>query len=51
MQSVTLMVRRDNRAAIHLYRRFGFRRVATVDAYYEDGAAGWRMKLRLTPEV
>jgi ribosomal-protein-alanine acetyltransferase len=50
-QNVTLMVRRNNDAAIRLYRRFGFRRVATIARYYEDGAAGWRMSLRLTPAV
>jgi [ribosomal protein S18]-alanine N-acetyltransferase len=45
--SIGLMVRRDNDAAICFYRRFGFLRTATVPGYYEDGAPGWRMRLRL----
>ncbi len=45
---VSLTVRRDNAAAIALYRKFGFVRTATVPGYYEDGAAGWRMRLRLS---
>jgi ribosomal protein S18 acetylase RimI-like enzyme len=45
------MVRRDNHAAISLYRTFGFRRTGTVIRYYDDGATGWRMSLKLTPEV
>ena len=43
-----LMVRRDNHAAIDLYRRFGFVRTATVYGYYEDGAVAWRMRLELS---
>lgn len=43
--SIRLMVRRDNLAAIELYRKLGFRRVSTVRGYYEDGATGWRMRL------
>lgn len=43
--TVMLMVRRDNTAAIQLYRRFGFVRTATVKGYYEDGGTGWRMRL------
>ncbi len=42
--AVTLMVRRDNRSAIELYRRFGFVRTHTVHGYYEDGAVAWRMR-------
>ncbi len=45
--AVTLMVRRDNREAIGLYRNLGFVRSATVRGYYEDGASGWRMRLLL----
>ncbi len=43
--SIWLMVRRDNRPAIALYRKLGFRRTGTVKGYYEDGSAGWRMRL------
>jgi ribosomal-protein-alanine N-acetyltransferase len=51
IHTLTLMVRRDNHAAISLYRTFGFRRTGTVIRYYDDGATGWRMSLKLTPEV
>ena len=47
VRAVTLMVRRDNAEAIRLYRRFGFRRTATVPRYYEDEGAAWRMRLVL----
>ncbi len=45
--SVSLMVRRENKAAIRLYRSLGFRRVATVAGYYPRGATAWRMRLEL----
>jgi ribosomal-protein-alanine N-acetyltransferase len=48
-QSIWLMVRSDNRAAIALYRKFGFVRTSTVSKYYEDGSAGRLMKLALKP--
>ena len=44
---IVLMVRRDNEAAIRLYRRLGYVRVRTVPGYYEDGSTGWRMKKRV----
>ena len=47
VRSITLMVRRSNEAAIRLYRRFGFRRVATIAHYYENGATAWRMRRSL----
>jgi ribosomal-protein-alanine acetyltransferase len=47
--AIWLMVRRDNRAAIELYRSFGFARTGTVYAYYEDGSVAWRMRLDLGP--
>ncbi len=45
--SVRLTVRADNAAAQNLYRRFGFRRIAKLPNYYEDGAEGVRMRKRL----
>ena len=42
-----LTVRRSNRAAIALYRRFGFARTRSVPGYYLDGEDGWRMRKRL----
>ena len=42
-----LTVRRGNRNAIALYRRFGFVRTRNVPGYYEDGEDGWRMRKRL----
>ena len=38
-----LTVRRTNRDAISLYRRFGFVRTRTVPRYYSDGEHGWLM--------
>jgi ribosomal protein S18 acetylase RimI-like enzyme len=46
--SVWLIVRRENREAIQLYRKLGFLRTATVPHYYGDGSSGWRMRLRLS---
>ena len=37
-----LEVRQDNAAAIRLYERLGFRRLAARPGYYEDGADAWR---------
>ena len=41
--AVSLNVRLENKAAIQLYRKFGFRRVRRINEYYEDGAPSWRM--------
>lgn len=49
-RAVWLMVRRDNGAAIALYRKIGFHRTATMRGYYEDGATAWRMKLAIAPD-
>jgi [ribosomal protein S18]-alanine N-acetyltransferase len=38
-----LEVRADNRIAIGLYRRMGFRLERWLEDYYEDGCAGWQM--------
>jgi ribosomal-protein-alanine N-acetyltransferase len=45
---VWLMVRRENAAAVALYRKLGFERTATVPDYYEDGGTAWRMRLRFS---
>lgn len=37
-----LEVRQDNEAAVRLYETRGYRRIAALDAYYDDGAAAWR---------
>lgn len=47
VRSVELMVRVDNGDAIRFYRRFGFRRVGEVPAYYENGQAGLHMRRTL----
>lgn len=44
-RGVRLEVRADNARAIRLYRDLGFALFATVDGYYEDGAAALRMAL------
>ena len=40
--ALDLEVRTDNPAAIALYEQQGYRRVARLPAFYEDGADGWR---------
>lgn len=42
-----LEVRADNVPAQRLYEGAGYRRVETVDDYYEDGAAAWRYEKAL----
>lgn len=44
---VRLEVRQDNLAAQRLYERHGYRRIAAVEAYYEDGADAWRYEKTL----
>jgi ribosomal-protein-alanine N-acetyltransferase len=43
-ETVSLNVRLENKAAIALYQKLGFRRVRRVNGYYEDGAPAWRMR-------
>ena len=43
-----LEVRSDNPAAIALYERRGYRRIARLPGFYEDGADGWRYVKVLT---
>lgn len=38
-----LMVKVTNREARAFYEKYGFRKVRTVRAYYEDGSDGWLM--------
>lgn len=41
---ITLEVRQDNPTANALYQAAGYRRLAALPAYYEDGAPGWRYR-------
>jgi ribosomal-protein-alanine N-acetyltransferase len=45
---VRLEVRQDNLAARRLYEGHGYRRIAGIEAYYEDGADAWRYEKALT---
>ncbi|MDR9438225.1 MAG: N-acetyltransferase [Halomonas sp.] len=45
-----LEVRADNRVALGLYRRMGFRLERWLGDYYEDGCAGWQMAKLLLGE-
>jgi [ribosomal protein S18]-alanine N-acetyltransferase len=45
-----LMVRVNNRAALRFYEKYGFQRIRRVPGYYEDGAAGMIMALRIGPQ-
>jgi [ribosomal protein S18]-alanine N-acetyltransferase len=42
-----LEVRRDNTAAVQLYESRGYRRIAALAGYYDDGADGWRFEKSL----
>ncbi|NIC06903.1 GNAT family N-acetyltransferase [Billgrantia bachuensis] len=46
-EALGLEVRADNRVALGLYRRMGFRLERWLDDYYEDGCAGWQMNKSL----
>ncbi len=37
-----LEVRQDNRGAIRLYEKLGYRRFGAIAGFYEDGADAWR---------
>ncbi|ROQ24971.1 GNAT family N-acetyltransferase/peptidase C39 family protein [Gallaecimonas pentaromativorans] len=45
--AIRLEVQGDNVAAIGLYERFGFKTIAPLLAYYEDGSDGLRMEKRI----
>jgi ribosomal-protein-alanine N-acetyltransferase len=44
-----LEVRCDNEAALALYQRSGYRSLARLSGYYQDGCDGWRMEKQLDP--
>lgn len=46
--SLSLEVRADNRVALGLYRRMGFRLRRWLADYYADGCDGWQMEKALT---
>jgi ribosomal protein S18 acetylase RimI-like enzyme len=46
--SMRLEVRIDNPAAIALYERRGYARIARLSAFYEDGSDAWRYAKRMT---
>lgn len=41
-RGLRLEVRQDNVAAVALYEAAGYRRLAALPAYYQDGGSGWR---------
>jgi ribosomal-protein-alanine acetyltransferase len=43
-----LEVAHDNRGAIALYEKLGYRRVRAIPQYYEDGGDAWRMEKALS---
>ncbi|WP_355661397.1 GNAT family N-acetyltransferase [Halomonas salifodinae] len=48
---LSLEVRADNRPALALYRRRGFRLTRWLDDYYVDGCAAWQMSKSLAEEA
>jgi len=51
VRTVELMVRTTNRLAVRFYSRFGFKRLRRVARYYDDDAAGFPMRKRLTGKL
>lgn len=51
VQRIRLEVRRDNAAAVGLYEQAGYRRIAALAAYYDDGADAWRYEKNLAATV
>lgn len=49
-EMVWLEVRVGNCPAICLYEKFGFKKTATLEAFYEDGEDGYRMEKALREE-
>lgn len=50
-EHLSLEVRADNRAALALYRRRGFRLTRWLDDYYVDGCAAWQMSKALSVDA
>jgi len=48
---IRLEVRKDNRAAVSLYERHGYRRFGEWADYYNDHADAWRYEKSLSPEL
>ena len=46
-ERLRLEVRADNAAARKLYEKHGYRRLETLEDYYEDGEAAWRYEKAL----
>lgn len=51
MRMLSLEVRRDNDAALHLYEAHGYRRSAALENYYDDGAPAWRYEKSLQADA
>ncbi len=49
--TLSLEVRRDNSAAVHLYEAHGYRRSAALESYYDDGAPAWRYEKSLQADA
>ena len=47
-EALRLEVREDNKRAIALYERLGYRRFGRIDGYYEDGAPALRLEKSLS---
>ena len=50
-RTLSLEVRRDNSAAVHLYEVRGYRRSAALESYYDDGAPAWRYEKSLQADA
>jgi ribosomal protein S18 acetylase RimI-like enzyme len=48
-EALRLEVREDNKRAIALYERLGYRCFGRIEDYYEDGAPALRLEKRLLP--
>ncbi|MEW6050612.1 MAG: N-acetyltransferase [Candidatus Zixiibacteriota bacterium] len=48
-RTISLEVRADNKAAIGLYKRFGYQITGDLPGYYADGANGLAMRKSLAP--
>lgn len=51
MRELSLEVRRDNGAAVRLYEAHGYRRTASLENYYDDGAPAWRYEKSLQADA